>query len=389
MKHAHLTLLMALAAALPLAAQSDGGLDDILTGFSNPHYRRILRPDSVTPTGIFPSKMKIAYGFNKVANAGAGQTIAVVDAYDDPNIEADLGVFSTQFKLPACTTANGCFKKIYQTGTPPPVDTNGWTVEIALDVEWVHAIAPQATILLVEANSNSNADLYAAVDVAVQNGATVVSLSWGGAEAANESQSDFHFAVPGVMFVASDGDSGHYVQYPAASPYVVGVGGTTLKISSKGVWMNETAWSGSGGGTSLYESEPPYQSAVQTTGYRSTPDVAYDGNGSTGVPVYNSYACGGGCTTGWSEWGGTSLGAPQWAALFAIANSMRVAIGKGTLNQVQYLLYPDAEGDYHDITVGSNGSCGSQCKAGPGYDFITGVGSPQANLLIPALVAAP
>ena len=270
-----------------------------------------------------------------------------------------------------------------------PADTSGWTNEIAIDTQWAHAIAPSARIILVEAKSNSNADLYHAVDLAIAYGATVVSMSWSGPEASNEGTSDSHFETTGVTFVASSGDSGHGVGYPAASPFVVGVGGTSLTVSSTGVWTKETAWSGSSGGESQYETEPSYQATAQTSGKRGIPDVAYDGNPNTGVPSYSSYNCGSSCYTGWNQWGGTSIGAPQWAALFAIANSGRVAAGKKNLNQPQILLYPDAEADYHDITSGTNGSCGAQCTAGVGYDFVTGLGSPQANLLIPALIAAP
>ena len=380
-------LAIALVVALPLAAQDN---TDILKGHSYPPLHRIIVPDAspdAGPTGTFPGKMKAAYGFNQIARYGGGQVIAIVDAYDDPNAEADLGTFSTEFKLPACTTANGCFKKIMAAGTP--ADTTGWTNEIAIDTQWAHAIAPSARIILVEAKSNSNADLYHAVDLAVAYGATVVSMSWSGSELSNETTADSHFETTGVTFVASSGDSGHGVGYPAASPFVVGVGGTSLTVSSTGVWTKETAWSGSSGGESQYETEPSYQATAQTSGKRGIPDVAYDGNPNTGVPSYSSYNCGSSCYTGWNQWGGTSIGAPQWAALFAIANSGRVAAGKKNLNQPQILLYPDAEADYHDITSGTNGSCGAQCTAGVGYDFVTGLGSPQANLLIPALIAAP
>jgi subtilase family serine protease len=376
-------LAVLLAAALPVAAQSHAG-------YVHAPLQRLITPDSSSPTGFSPARMRVVYGFNLVKNGGKGQRLAIVDAYDDPNIEADLGVFSTQFKLPACTTANGCFSKVTAPGTP--VDTTGWTNEVAIDVEWAHAMAPSAKILLVEARSNSLSDMYAAVDLAVQNGATVVSMSWSGPEYASETIDDTHFNVAGVTFLAASGDSGNAggPQYPAASPFVVAVGGTSLKLNkSTGGWGGETAWIGSGGGVSFFELEPSYQATVQTTGKRGLPDVAYDGNPSTGVPNYNSYNCGSSCFTGWNQWGGTSIGTPQWAALFAIANSVRAMLGRTTLSLPQLLLYPDAESDYHDITAGTNGSCGSVCTAGPGYDFVTGVGSPQANLLIPALVAAP
>jgi len=375
-------LAIALVVALPLAAQDN---TDILKEHSYPPLHRIIVPDAspdAGPTGTFPGKMKAAYGFNKIARYGGGQVIAIVDAYDDPNAEADLGTFNTEFKLPACTTANGCFKKIMAAGTP--ADTSGWTNEIAIDIQWAHAIAPGAKIILVEAKSSSNADLYAAVDLAVANGATVVSMSWSGGELANETTADSHFETTGVTFVAASGDSGHGVGYPAASPFVVGVGGTTLTVSSTGVWTSETAWSGSSGGESTYESEPSYQTGYQSSGKRGVPDVAWDADPSTGVAVYSKYGFG-----GWVEVGGTSVGSPSWAGLFAIVESSRVAAAKGLLTQPQTLLYPDSETDYHDITSGTNGGCGTLCTAGPGYDFVTGVGSPQANLLVPALVAAP
>ncbi len=361
-------------------------------GYAYPPLHRIFNPDvspDAGPTGIFPGKIKVAYGINLIPYKGAGQTIAIVDAYDDPTIEADLGTFSTRFALPTCTTANGCFKKIYGSGTKPPADTTGWSNEVAIDVEWAHAIAPAAKIILVEATSNSFEDLYTAVDTAVANGASVVSMSFGGSEYSTETADDVHFNVPNVVMVASSGDSGHGAQAPAISPYVVGVGGTSLTINtSTGAYVSEKAWSSSGGGVSTYEAEPVYQSGVQTTGKRGVPDVAYDADPSTGVPAYSSYACSS-CYTGWEQWGGTSIGAPQWAGIFAIANSIRVGSGKATLNQVQFLLYPAAEADYHDVTTGTNGSCGTLCKATTGYDFVTGVGSPQANKLIPALVSAP
>jgi len=365
-------------AALPLAAQP----------IHIAHPTIVIPPQQDAlgkPKGIFPAKMRVAYGFNQVANQGVGQTIGIVDAFDDPNIESDLGVFDTQFKLPSCTTANGCFTKIYATGTKPKTNGN-WAAEISLDVEWAHAIAPQAHIILVEAAGQSNAQLYQAVDVAVQNGATVVSMSWGTDEYSTEVNDDSHFNVAHVTFVAASGDSGHQSIYPAASPYVVAVGGTSLTIASNGAWQSETAWSGSGGGLSAYEPEPSYQAGVQNNGFRGIPDVAYDADTKTGVPIYISAGIYG--LLGWVEVGGTSMAAPQWSALFAIANSMRAAQSKAPLSQVQFDLYP-IPGDYHDIVSGNNGSCGSQCTAGPGYDFVTGLGSPLANVVIPALVAAP
>jgi|HubBroStandDraft_4_1064222.scaffolds.fasta_scaffold61169_2 subtilase family serine protease len=367
--------------ALPLAAQSAGLLQEL----AYPPLLHVIAP-AETP-GYTPRLMKDAYDFRVVKDEGKGQTIALVDAFDDPTAEADLATFSTRFGLPACTTANGCFKLVYQGGTQPPADATGWSNEVAIDTQWAHAIAPAAAIMLVEAQSNSFADLLAAVDAAVQNGATVVSMSWGGREHADETQHDAHFNVTGVTFVTSSGDDGHGVQYPAASPFVVAVGGTTLVLNSNGGWGNEVAWLGSGGGASKFESEPSYQAGSQSTGQRGVPDVAYDGNPNTGVPSYNSHTCGQ-CSTGWGLWGGTSIGAPQWAALFAIANSVRAKAGKSMLTLPQTVLYPGGEAGFHDIVKGSNGGCGSECHAGPGYDFVTGLGSPMAGQLIAELAGS-
>jgi subtilase family serine protease len=372
---------MAFLPAAALMAQSGVVPPEARAGWAHPPYVVLsAQPDA---GGYTPAALRIAYGFKSLGNYGAGQVIALVDAYDNPNAESDLGVFTAQYKLPSCTTANGCFKKIYATGTKPPTNS-GWAGESSLDIEWSYAIAPKAKIILVEGANSGNAALWQAVDVAVANGATVVSMSFGGNEYSSETSDDSHFNVPGVVFCASSGDSGHGSFYPAASPYVVSVGGTTLKLNSNGTWKSETTWTGSSGGTSAYESEPSYQAGAQNTGKRGIPDVAYDANPSTGVRVYSKSGFG-----GWVTVGGTSIGSPQWAGLFAIANSMRAGSGKSRLTQPQFTLYPSAEADYHDITSGTNGSCGSQCTAGAGYDFVTGVGSPKANLLIPALVAAP
>ncbi|HLZ92088.1 MAG TPA: S53 family peptidase [Candidatus Acidoferrum sp.] len=331
-----------------------------------------------------------AYGFDQITNQGSGQIIGIVDAYDDPNIESDLGVFDSQFGLTACTSGNGCFQKIYASGSKPRTNA-GWSLEMSLDVEWSHAIAPQAKIILVEAASNSFANLLQAVDVAVQNGASVVSMSFGGSEFSSEASNDTHFAVNGVTFTASSGDSGNGVEYPAASPDVVAVGGTTLNIGSDGSYISETAWSGSGGGQSAYEAEPSYQANYpipnDPSGVRGVPDVAYDADPNTGFSVYDTVRYQG--QSGWFQVGGTSAGAPQWAALFAIANSLRVGAGKATLSSTGTAVYSVAKANYslnlHDITSGTNGSCGTLCTATTGYDYVTGLGSPQANNIITAL----
>ena len=206
------------------------------------------QPAKSKPTGIFPAQMKTAYGFNLVSNKGKGQIIGIVDAYDDPNIESDLGVFTKQFSLPACTTANGCFQKIYATGTAPKKNSN-WATEISLDVEWSHAIAPQAKIMLVEASGQTNAELYQAVDVAVQNGATIVSMSWGTDEYSGETSDDSHFNVPHVTFVAAAGRQRPSVDLSRGVALRGGSGRHRIDDHSNGAWESETAWSDSGGGT--------------------------------------------------------------------------------------------------------------------------------------------
>jgi subtilase family serine protease len=343
------------------------------------------------PTGLSPSQTRHAYGFDLITNQGAGQIIGIVDAYDDPNIESDLAVFDSQFGLPSCTTSNGCFQKIFAAGSQPNKNA-GWALEISLDVEWSHAIAPQARIILVEAASNSFTNLMQAVDVAVQNGASVVSMSFGGSEFSGESSNDNHFAVNGVTFTASSGDSGHGVEYPAASPDVVAVGGTTLKTGTGGAYVSETAWNGSGGGQSSVEAEPLYQAQYpipnDAAGVRGVPDVSYDADPNSGFSVYDTVRYQG--QSGWFQVGGTSAGAPQWAALFAIVNSLRVAGNKATLSSTNtsvYSVVKSSGSNVHDISSGTNGTCGTLCTATAGYDYLTGLGSPQANNIINALAS--
>ena len=378
--------------ALPLAAQKPDGSHI----FAYPPIRILNpQPDSPGPHGLFPAQIKAAYGFNSTPNQGAGQIIGIVDAYDDPNAESDLQVYDTQFGLPTCTTGNGCFTKI-KVGNPP--GDSGWGLEISLDIQQAHGLAPAAKVILVEANSNSFADLLAAVDVARQNGATQISMSWSGGEDPSELGFDSFFNHPGVTFMASTGDGGHGVGYPAASPYVVAVGGTTLVLSTATPLPNpllsnyghETAWSGSGGGISAYEPGQAYQDGVfagcGSTGMRCVPDISSDANPGTGVPVYDTYGYG-----GWVQVGGTSVSSPDWSAVFAVANSSRAAAGKGTLQTAiadLYTFYNSTQyTDFHDITSGTNGSCGAQCTAIVGYDLVTGIGSPKVNKLVPALVA--
>ena len=240
-----------------------------------------------------------------------------------------------------------------------PSTNADWALEISLDVEWAHAIAPKATIVLVEANSSSFSDLLTAVKYAASyTGVSVVSMSWGTDEFKGETSYDSYFTTPSnhtnVTFIASSGDSGTTC-WPSVASNVLSVGGTTLTLNSSGGYGSETAWSDSGGGVSKYESLPSYQKmlGVSATG-RVTPDVAYDANSSTGFAVYDSLTVDG--TRGWMVVGGTSAGAPQWAAILAIANQARVSNGLSTLtsaNAVVYTLYmTDTTSDFHDVTSG-------------------------------------
>jgi hypothetical protein len=372
-------------------------------------HNTVLTPDSgsFSPIGFTPQQIRAAYGINSVAfgaiaGDGSGQTIAIVDAYDDPNLinssapnfrSSDLAEFDRQFNLPDPPS----FTKLSQDGSTtglPATDPSGagnpsgnWEVEEALDVEWAHAIAPKASLILVECNSNSESDLFSGVVTAAGlSGVATVSLSWGDNESTGETSWDRYFQTPkghqGVTFVASAGDWGSPGVYPAFSPNVVAVGGTTLTLNLDGSYQGETAWSSSGGGVSSVEKEPAYQQGVQNTGFRTIPDVAFNGDPSTGVAVYDSYNDPG--AGPWHTTGGTSLSAPAWAALIAIADQGRVAEGGTTLDggtQTLPALYALAAADFHDITGGGNGGS----SAGPGYDQVTGLGTPRADLLVPDL----
>ncbi|MDB5384919.1 MAG: pcp 2 [Planctomycetaceae bacterium] len=348
------------------------------------------------PTGLSPDQIRQAYGFNSITFAdgsivgdGTGTTIAIVDAYDDPNIASDLHQFDLQYGL-----SDPVFTKVNQTGgTSLPKADTGWASEIALDVEWAHAIAPGASILLVEAKSSSLSDLMTAVDYARHaSGVVAVSMSWGSSEFAGETSYDSYFTTPaghtGVTFFVSSGDDGAPAEYPASSPNVVSVGGTTLNISSNGTYQSETGWSGSGGGTSKYESQPSYQKGVvtQSTTARTSPDVSYDADPNTGFSVYDSY--GNSAAKPWSQYGGTSAAAPQWAGLVAIADQGRAIESLGSLDGVTQSLpklYTLPATDFHDVTSGS--STGSpKYTAQAGYDQVTGRGSPIANLVVDGLV---
>jgi len=353
------------------------------------HVKKFIGQAVSLSGGDSPPTIWTAYSFNGLkcnhtttgdsndpSLCGHGQTIAIVDAYNDPNIASDLNTFDTQFGLPAC---NGCLTIDTPQGTPST--DSGWALETSLDVEWAHSIAPGAKIILVESTDNNLGNLLSGVDTAVGIGAQQVSMSWGGSEFSTESSYDSHFTSTSTSFFASSGDSGHGVYWPASSSYVISVGGTTLTNDTSGNWVSETAWSFSGGGISAYEPKPSYQNNFNSFGYRTVPDVAYDGDPNTGVYVYDSVPING--ASGWWLVGGTSAGSPQWAAISAIANSQNAKLGSASFGTSKALYgAASSQSNYHDITIGSNGNCGSLCNAGPGYDEVTGLGSPQVNNLV-------
>jgi subtilase family serine protease len=321
------------------------------------------------PSGETPASIRGVYN---LPPTGGSQTIAIVDAFDYPTAENDLNVFSTQFALPACTTSNGCFKKVFASGSQPRTNC-GWGQEAALDIEWSHAMAPSAKIVLVEAASNSFTDLFAAVDVATSEvttggGKGEVSMSWSGGEFSTESSNDSHFGNNNVVYFASSGDTGGVNGYPSVSPYVLSAGGTTIHRNSSGQFTVETGWSGSGGGPSQYENKLSYQNSVPGTDptKRSAPDFSFDADPNSGVSVYDSTRCQG--ASGWLVFGGTSVSSPSLAGIVNLAGHF--ATNSPSELTTIYSNYTNSN-DFRDITVGTAGGF----SAGPGYDFVTGVGS--------------
>ena len=323
----------------------------------------ILNGASPTPTGLTPAKIKAVYGWPTKSSAGAGETIAIVDAHDNPTVEQDLGVFDSQFNLPSCTSAKGCFTKVDQNGgTDYPSSTSGWDIEINLDVQWAHAIAPGAKILLIEAHTSNGNDLFAAEDYAKAH-AQYVSNSWGTGESASELRYDSHFIQQGVSFFVSTGDNGLPPFYPATSPDVIAVGGTQPYLDASGNLLSETGWSGGGGGCSRIETATPAQAVfpeynqVGCAGMRATPDLAADASSGSPVSVYDSNHDYG--TSGWFRIFGTSVAAPLTAARAADSG---LVFSSSTV--YSSLL------TFRDITVGNNGA---PCLVG--YDLCSGRGS--------------
>lgn len=337
-----------------------------------------------------PAQIRTAYGFDQITfdngavqGNGAGQTIAVIEVDNDTTLNTDLDNFDAAYGLPNPGSSWSLSVVGQSGGAPPPTDSYGVeTYETALDVEWAHAIAPAANILVVEANSTDNDDLNVAERYAATvNGVSAVSMSYTSVDSGLENDASYRTPAnhSGVTFVAAAGDSAE-VYHPASSSNVLGVGGTSLTLGPGNTYLSETTWSDTGGGTSAYQKEPSYQEDVQNTGFRTTPDVAYDADPDTGFNIFVN-----GVDSPFVV-GGTSAGTPQWAALIAIADQGRALNGLGSLDgatqtlPMLYALYGTSlyDGAFHDITTGGNGVF----SAGPGYDEVTGLGSPQANVLV-------
>jgi subtilase family serine protease len=319
-------------------------------------------------SGYAPADLAAAY---KLPAGGGGRTVAIVDAYDNPNVEADLAAYRARFGLPSCTTANGCFRKVNQRGsTTYPAANVGWGQEIALDVEMVSATCPGCRILLVEADSSSFSNLAAAVDRAAVMGASAISNSYGGSEFNGETSWESHWNHPGIAITVSSGDNGYGVEFPAASRYVTAVGGTSLRrATTTARGWTETAWSGAGSGCSAYVPKPSWQTDTATCARRTVADVAAVADPATGVAVYDSYGSSGGAN--WYVFGGTSVAAPIVASVYALAGNT-ASISNGS--------YPYSHsGSLFDVTSGTNGQCtyAYLCTAVAGYDGPTGRGTPN------------
>jgi subtilase family serine protease len=371
----------------------------ILGDNSTRRRRRDLRPVSdrldhrCLLSGFSPQELTSAYGLDAITftssngstvkGDGRGETIAVIEAFHDPTIASDLNSFDQAYGLPnpTLTVDNLAGNKTNE----------GWALEESLDVEWAHALAPGANILVVEASSQTLKALITAANLARNSpGVVAISMSWGFNEFPQESAYNSIFSTPaghtGITFVAASGDSGSQggAEWPSVAPSVVAVGGTSLAVSSSGKYLSESVWVGSSGGYSFYEAEPGYQRAIQTTGKRSSPDVSFDGDPDTGVSVYETSL-----QTGQGSWavvGGTSLGTPAWAGVIAIADQGRAVEGEGSLiggSQTLPTLYALPSNDFHQVaSFPHRGRLAVQATA----NTATGRGTPIGPTLISGLV---
>jgi kumamolisin len=344
---------------------------DLKKVYAHTNYKILAGPGvgpfaAGVPRGETPASIRGVYN---VVSGGGSKGIAIVDAFDYPTAAEDLKTFSQTFDVPC----DDCLKIVYAAGTKPAGNC-AWAAEAALDIEWAHAMAPKAKIILVEANSQSFPDMIKAVDVATNEvttaGGGVVSLSWGGREFGAELGLDGHFLKQSVVFVAASGDVGGLISYPSSSPNVVGVGGTTIVRDANGVFVEEVGWNQSGGGESAFESKPAYQARVPNTSIskRSAPDLSALGDFRTGAAVYDSTACYG--KSGWLVIGGTSLSSPIVAGIINTAGHF--AANSAVELQRLYANRSDAT-KFRDIVKG--GPAGAN-KVLQGYDYVTGIGSP-------------
>lgn len=327
---------------------------------------------NATPSGFGPSTIQAAYKLPS-STAGTGETVAIVDAYNDPTAAADLAVYRSQYGISACTVASGCLKIVSQTGstTSLPKTNAGWATEESLDLDIVSATCPNCHIILVEASSASNSNLGTAVNEAAKLGAHAISNSYGGNESAKDATYDTkYYDHPGIAITASSGDSGYGVEYPAASPYVTAVGGTSLSAASNSRGWSETAWSGAGAGCSSSEAQPSYQASAGTgCSKRAVADVSAVADPNTGVAVYDTTPYQG--YSGWQVYGGTSVASPIIASVYALAGNT------SSVNNAS-LAYANSSSLF-DVTSGSDGTCSPSqlCTARAGWDGPTGLGTPN------------
>jgi subtilase family serine protease len=327
------------------------------------------------PAGFGPADIQSAYNLTGLT-AGSTDTVAIVDAYDAPTAEQDLAVYRAQYGLPACTTANGCFRKTNQTGKGAlPRANGGWAQEISLDLDMVSAACPSCKILLVEAKSASFSDLSAAVQYAAsQSGVVAISNSYGGSDLSSSSLAAA-YRQPGIAVTASTGDDGYEVQAPASLPDVIAVGGTSLARNASTRGWTETAWSGAGSGCSTLNAKPFWQTNATNCGKKATADVSAVADPATGVAVFDSYAYQG--HSGWMVFGGTSASSPIVASVYALGSTATGRGGSG--NPVSHTWA--TPGGLFDVTSGSNGSCSTPvwCTSGTGWDGPTGLGTPNGT----------
>lgn len=397
---------------------------DALAAFRQSNAGKVYAKAAPIVAKVFtPAQIRAAYGMSVLpavgsslttaaaAALGAGQTIYIVDAFHNPSTLADLNTFSKQFGLPTCTALpvttvtalplaapvamTGCELAIVPSTTAGMVATAlpaydaTWASEIALDVQWAHAIAPLARIVLIEAANGQTAEMVGAVNLANKMGPGVVSMSFAAPEGSWTASLESSFSAKGMTYLAATGDWGSQVNWPAVSPNVLAVGGTSLGYTGTGM-RSEVAWSKTGGGLSAFTPKPAYQSAT-TLKTRGVADVAFNADPMTGQ--YVSITKPGTTTAGWYSFGGTSISTPQWAGLVAVANATRALQNKPTVGAVHPVLYKQIassassySASFSDIATGNNGTCAT-CSSGAGYDVPTGLGTPNTASLMTFLTA--